>query len=177
MDEQLAKLNQKIARIKDINDPEYDRLVAERNKLRQQITAQNERQSTATSSTSIATEVKSDPEKIEQLTEKISRKQAQIDRLKDLSDPRYEQYEAEKAQLIQEREAERLKSDQGSKSTKRIDVSNQMKETAPIVQADLKQAKKMIHHELDDQFEKLSFFLININFSMIQQKMKKISMS
>ncbi|MDY4308105.1 hypothetical protein SNF32_16190 [Enterococcus mundtii] len=59
-----------------------------------------------------------------------------------MSDPRYEQYEAEKAQLIQEREAERLKSDQGSKSTKRIDVSNQMKETAPIVQADLKQAKK-----------------------------------
>lgn len=43
MNEQLVKLNQKIARIKDINDPEYDRLVAERNKLRQQITAQNER--------------------------------------------------------------------------------------------------------------------------------------
>lgn len=173
MNEQLVKLNQKIARIKDINDPEYDRLVAERNKLRQQITAQNERQSTATSSTSIATEVKSDPEKIEQLTEKISRKQAQIDRLKDLSDPRYEQYEAEKAQLIQEREAERLKSGQGSKSTKRIDVSNQMKETAPTVQADLRQAKKMIHHELDDQFEKLSVFFDQYKFQYDSAKDEK----
>lgn len=78
MDEQLVKLNQRIARIKDINDPEYDRLVAERNKVRQQIAARNERQSAASSSTSRVTEVKTDPKKIQQLTEKISEKQAEI---------------------------------------------------------------------------------------------------
>lgn len=164
MDEQLVKLNQRIERIKDINDPEYDHLVAERNKLRQQIAARNEKKSTVQSSNSRAIEVKSDPEKIQQLTEKISTIQVKIDRIKDMSDPRYEQYKAEKAQLIQERESERLKSGQGSKSTKRIDISSQMKGSAPIVQADLKQAKKMIHHELDDHFEKLSVFFDQYKF-------------
>ncbi|WP_301358106.1 hypothetical protein [Enterococcus spodopteracolus] len=164
MDEQLVKLNQRIERIKDINDPEYDHLVAERNKLRQQIAARNEKKSTVQSSNSRAIEVKSDPEKIQLLTEKISTIQVKIDRIKDMSDPRYEQYKAEKAQLIQERESERLKSGQGSKSTKRIDISSQMKGSAPIVQADLKQAKKMIHHELDDHFEKLSVFFDQYKF-------------
>lgn len=164
MDEQLAKLNQRIKRIKDINDPEYDRLVAERNKVEQQIVARNEKESTASSSTSRATEVKSDPEKIQQLTEKISTVQAKIDRLKDMSDPRYDMYKAKKVQLIQERKAERLKSGQGSKPTKRTDVSIQMKEPAPIVQADLKKAKQMIHHDLNEQFEKLSVFFDQYKF-------------
>lgn len=110
MDEQLVKLNQKIARIKDINDPELDRLVAMKNELLQQNAVQDQIQPTASSSTLRTTEVKSNPEKIQQLTEKISEKQAQINRIKDMSDPRYEKLEAEKTQLIRERETERLKS-------------------------------------------------------------------
>lgn len=173
MDEQLVKLNQKIARIKDINDPEYDRLVAERNKVRQQIAARNERQSAASSSTSRVTEVKSNPEKIQQLTEKISEKQAQINRIKDMSDPRYEKLEAEKTQLIRERETERLKTAKSHELTDKTGIAGQANRDSTIVKTDLKNVQKMIHHDLDQQFEKLSNFFEEYKFQYDSSKDEK----
>lgn len=173
MDEQLIKLNQRIERIKDISDPEYDRLVAERNKVRQQIAARNERQSTASSSISRATEAKSDPEKIEHLTEKISTVQAKIDRLKDMSDPRYEKLEAEKTQLIRERETERLKSAKSHELTDKTGIAGQANRDSTIVKTDLKNVQKMIHHDLDQQFEKLSNFFEEYKFQYDSSKDEK----
>lgn len=173
MDEQLVKLNQRIERIKDISDPEYDRLVAERNKVRQLIAARNQVQTTASSSTLRATEIKSDPEKIQQLTIKISKIQAKIDRIKDMGDPDYEKLEADKAKLIRERDAEQLKSVKSSRLKKNTDLSRRMKETSPIVQEDLKKAKKMIHHELDEHFEKLSVFFDQYRFQYDSSKDEK----
>ncbi|MBE6173786.1 MAG: hypothetical protein E7153_13260 [Enterococcus faecium] len=173
MDEQLVKLNQRIARIKDINDPEYDRLVAERNKVRQQIAARNERQSAASSSTSRVTEVKTDPNKIQQLTEKISEKQAQINRIKDMSDPRYEKLEAEKTQLIRERESERLKSAKSHELTDKTGIAGQANGVSMIDKEDLKNAQKMIHHDLDQQFKKLSNFFEEYKFKYDSSKDEK----
>ncbi|STD23770.1 hypothetical protein [Enterococcus mundtii] len=173
MDEQLVKLNQRIARIKDINDPEYDRLVAERNKVRQQIAARNERQSAASSSTSRVTEVKTDPKKIQQLTEKISEKQAQINRIKDMSDPRYEKLEAEKTQLIRERESERLKSAKSHELTDKTGIAGQANGVSTIDKEDLKNAQKMIHHDLDQQFKKLSNFFEEYKFKYDSSKDEK----
>lgn len=173
MDEQLIKLNQRIARIKDINDPEYDRLVAERNKVRQQIAARNERQSAASSSTSRVTEVKTDPKKIQQLTEKISEKQAQINRIKDMSDPRYEKLEAEKTQLIRERESERLKSAKSHELTDKTGIAGQANGVSTIDKEDLKNAQKMIHHDLDQQFKKLSNFFEEYKFKYDSSKDEK----
>lgn len=173
MDEQLVKLNQRIERIKDISDPEYDRLVAERNKVRQLIAARNQVQTTASSSTLRATEIKSDPEQIQQLTIKISKIQAKIDRIKDMGDPDYEKLEADKAKLIRERDAEQLKSVKSSRLKKNTDLSRRMKETSPIVQEDLKKAKKMIHHELDEHFEKLSVFFDQYRFQYDSSKDEK----
>ncbi|MBO1300881.1 MULTISPECIES: hypothetical protein [unclassified Enterococcus] len=174
MDEQLVKLNQRIERIKDINDPEYDRLVAERNNVRQLIAARDQIQPIASSSASRDTEVKNDPEKIEKLTEKISEIQAKIDRLKDMSDFRYDEYEAEKAKLIREREAERIKIGKSSKLKKSTDLSSQMKEMSPTVRADLKKAKKMIHRDLDEQFEKLSVFFDQYGSSKDEKNIKEL---
>lgn len=173
MDEQLVKLNQRIARIKDINDPEYDRLVAERNKVRQQIAARNERQSAASSSTSRVAEVKTDPNKIQQLTEKISEKQAQINRIKDMSDPRYEKLEAEKTQLIRERESERLKSAKSHELTDKTGIAGQANGVSMIDKEDLKNAQKMIHHDLDQQFKKLSNFFEEYKFKYDSSKDEK----
>lgn len=175
MYEQLVKLNQRIARIKDISDPEYDRLVAERNKVRQQIAARNERQSAASSSTSRVTEVKADPKKIQQLTKKISEKQAQINRIKDMSDPRYEKLEAEKTQLIRERETERLKSAKSHELTDKTGIAGQANRDSTIVKTDLKNAQKMIHHDLDQQFEKLSNFFEEYKFQYDSSKDEKTS--
>lgn len=173
MDEQLIKLNQRIARIKDINDPEYDRLVAERNKVRQQIAARNERQPTASSSTSRVTEVKTNSKKIHQLTEKISEKQAQINRIKDMSDPRYEKLEAEKTQLIRERESERLKSAKSHELTDKTGIAGQANGVSMIDKEDLKNAQKMIHHDLDQQFKKLSNFFEEYKFKYDSSKDEK----